>query len=302
MMTINEYHTYLAIALTLGAAVCFLIIYLRYRRDMAELLHLPDDVDPECVPLCDALNAMPYIVTTSSCCGHSIRPFRVFFETKSFKALAQVAYHADSCHSGGRGWQVIANTDCSAKPHGFLLEGPKGDYDGANRIAEAVRHGLLDEPQPQAKIGRHGVFHDSAVTTGGIGSAVVIVLAGLAWLAYNYNAKPKPIAVAAQPVAPSQPVAPATYVLQPVTAISSTLEIIPQERCWIQRSKDDAPDFARVLDKDQHFHYSFSKWTVIRDGCPGKLTFKRDGQIVHPTPEPGHKEDVEVVRLGESVE
>jgi|SRR5580693_4254536 hypothetical protein len=36
---------------------------------------------------------------------------------------------------------------------------------------------------------------------------------------------------------------------------------------------------------------------TVRDSCPGELTFERDGKMVHPTPEAGHRHDVEVVAI-----
>jgi len=38
-----------------------------------------DRMDKECVPLCDALNALPGIRTIESCCGHGQHSFRVYF-------------------------------------------------------------------------------------------------------------------------------------------------------------------------------------------------------------------------------
>ena len=35
------------------------------------------DMDPECIWLCDVLNALPGIRTFESCCGHGAHPFRI---------------------------------------------------------------------------------------------------------------------------------------------------------------------------------------------------------------------------------
>jgi len=45
------------------------------------------DMDKECVPLCNALNAVKGIITTDSCCGHDKNPFIIFFKATSFKGL-----------------------------------------------------------------------------------------------------------------------------------------------------------------------------------------------------------------------
>lgn len=40
----------------------------------------PDDLDPACYNLCIALNALPGVVTTGSCCGHGRDAFRIFLK------------------------------------------------------------------------------------------------------------------------------------------------------------------------------------------------------------------------------
>jgi tRNA(Phe) wybutosine-synthesizing methylase Tyw3 len=98
----------------------------------------PDDMDKECINLCNALNSIKGIQTVESCCGHGKHGYWIFFHTKSFVALSKVAYYAMTCHSGASGWQVVANTDGRMKRYLFLLEGPSGDYEGAEKIAKAI--------------------------------------------------------------------------------------------------------------------------------------------------------------------
>jgi len=40
----------------------------------------PSDMDVECIPLCDALNSLPGIQTSESCCGHGSHNFGVAFK------------------------------------------------------------------------------------------------------------------------------------------------------------------------------------------------------------------------------
>jgi hypothetical protein len=47
-------------------------------------------MDPECVPLCDALNALSDIETISSCSGHGSNPFRIWFTAKTLESLRPV--------------------------------------------------------------------------------------------------------------------------------------------------------------------------------------------------------------------
>lgn len=44
-------------------------------------------MDKEIVDLCDAMNALPGIETTDSCCGHSSSPLEIFFKVTSEEGL-----------------------------------------------------------------------------------------------------------------------------------------------------------------------------------------------------------------------
>lgn len=99
-----------------------------------------DGIDPECVSICESLNAMPGIRTTSSCCGHGKHPFRVFFVAETLEALPLPAYWLGGCHCGFCGWNLIAYTDCGMCPIRFVVEGPVGAeaYQQAKEIAKLM--------------------------------------------------------------------------------------------------------------------------------------------------------------------
>jgi hypothetical protein len=108
-------------------------------QQVAQAVTLPADLDPECRELCEALNLMPGITTTSSCCGHGRTPYRIFFTAESLDDLPAVCWCADRCHSGQEGWRVFVVTDCAMKPPDFVLEGPVGAYAASAEIAELCR-------------------------------------------------------------------------------------------------------------------------------------------------------------------
>ena len=58
-----------------------------------------DAMDSECIALCDAINAVPGLCTTSSCCGHGRRPFRVSFQCIDLTHLPILLYYVESCHA-----------------------------------------------------------------------------------------------------------------------------------------------------------------------------------------------------------
>lgn len=118
-------------------------------------------MDAECIPICDAINRIPRLRTVESCCGHSQEPFRVFIEATSFHALADLCYCVDWCHSGARGWRVIAYTDCSAAPNRFILEGPAGDFAGADQIAALISEQFPERKKVKSRGGRRRQKHVS---------------------------------------------------------------------------------------------------------------------------------------------
>lgn len=107
----------------------------------------PTDLDPECLDLCVAMNKLPGVRTTESCCGHAddlsrpySGPYMIFFMVDSLEALPPLLYYTDACHSGCVGWRVIVYTDCSMAPARFMLEGPKGKqaYQDSKEIAKCI--------------------------------------------------------------------------------------------------------------------------------------------------------------------
>lgn len=98
----------------------------------------PEDMDPECLDLCRALNRAPGIETIESCCGHGRSPYHIWFKAKNMKSLPLVLWAFDLCHCGIPGWYVLAKTDCAMSPVVFMVEGPLGDYKGSRKIAALI--------------------------------------------------------------------------------------------------------------------------------------------------------------------
>lgn len=102
---------------------------------------LPENLDPECRALCEAMNALPGIQTVESCCGHGKGPFRIWFTASSLKALPRLVYYTVPCHVGFL-WRCGVTTDCGMSPVLFLLESVEvGDvaYKEAGEIAAELR-------------------------------------------------------------------------------------------------------------------------------------------------------------------
>lgn len=99
-----------------------------------------EDIDKECVPLCDAINSLKGLFTTCSCCGHGKEHFRIWFKTESLRCLPDLLYWLDVCHTGFRGWKTEVYTDCAKSPVTFMIEGPIGEeaYIQSKSIAELI--------------------------------------------------------------------------------------------------------------------------------------------------------------------
>jgi len=97
-----------------------------------------DRMDKECVPLCDALNALPGIRTIESCCGHSKHSFRVYFLVDGTSSMQGLFFLtrlsvADVVHDG-----ILPTVFC-------LSSGPaKGQeaYDQVSSLIDNVNHHL----------------------------------------------------------------------------------------------------------------------------------------------------------------
>jgi hypothetical protein len=100
-----------------------------------------NDMDKECIELCDAMNFLSDIRTIESCCGHNKTPYQIWFRAKNLKALPKLLYYFDGCHCGFYGWKVLVTTDCGMSPVTFCIEGPVGEqaYSESKKIAELLR-------------------------------------------------------------------------------------------------------------------------------------------------------------------
>jgi peptidyl-tRNA hydrolase len=130
----------------------------------------PAGLDPECRLLCVALNRLPGITTWSSCCGHGRDPYRIWFDVTHLAALEPVISIAKEDTS--ERWRIIS-WDSLLAPICFVLEGPQGDYAGAERLAQAIdrwcrpglravvcRVGRADEVRSAHEVARRGEKSD----------------------------------------------------------------------------------------------------------------------------------------------
>jgi len=54
-------------------------------KKLAANIEYDGRMDKECIDLCNAMNSLPGIETTESCCGHGASPFMIFFRVHDSK-------------------------------------------------------------------------------------------------------------------------------------------------------------------------------------------------------------------------
>jgi len=118
-----------------------------------EFLLLLPQMDVECVLLCRAINHMPGVETTESCCGHGERPFTVWLKAARLRDLAVLARAIDRRYGGPSTQMPLWNdwilsveaSDFPEKGVSLLLFSRmmgKAAYEQADRIAENIEYWL----------------------------------------------------------------------------------------------------------------------------------------------------------------
>lgn len=124
----------------------------------------PADLDSACLNLCIALNALPGIKTTTSCCGHGREPFRVWLDFEDqVQSLGSITL--SRCLSGryynyapgelrlDPQWRLyLGDTE---GPVGFILEGkPMAADTPSHEPAEKLALNLLEHVTSDFKLAR----------------------------------------------------------------------------------------------------------------------------------------------------
>lgn len=111
--------------------------------------HYPDDMDIECVKLCDVLNDLAGIRTCSSCCGHGDRPYRIFFTTVLVEHLHPILRAIESS-----AWRVEISWSNGTGIALCMLQGPVGTADipgGANDLATWIKQDHSNAELPEQR-------------------------------------------------------------------------------------------------------------------------------------------------------
>jgi len=79
---------------------------------------LPDDMDIDCICLCELLNMLPETYTVESCCGHQHKSFCVWFHCGSIEVLSRLGRAVERNYSDGK-WEIIVDSS-DTNPYGLF--------------------------------------------------------------------------------------------------------------------------------------------------------------------------------------
>lgn len=101
-------------------------------------------MDPECIPLCAAINELDGFATFESCCGHGRKPFWIWLDVDKPDFTGSKFYEFvrafNKWYGGEVGWKVMLD-HIEATPERAVLwiEGPPGAYESSYKIADYIR-------------------------------------------------------------------------------------------------------------------------------------------------------------------
>lgn len=127
-------------------------IEIKQNKDMEETIDNYDgNMDKECIHICDALNSIPDVRTTESCCGHCKDRFRIFFTCDNPHSLAIIARVFDRRYIGtSQPWYVELQTKDDGAYDYFIHSETKYDSEevmmkDVNQIIENIEHWCDDK-------------------------------------------------------------------------------------------------------------------------------------------------------------
>lgn len=84
-------------------------------------------MDEECIDICDALNTLPSVETTESCCGHGTNPFMIFLTVTDMYSLSILSRSFDKRYIGTSiPWHIeLFSADNGCPKFGMYLHSEK---------------------------------------------------------------------------------------------------------------------------------------------------------------------------------
>lgn len=136
----------------IGTIKGFAVKIKQNKEDMEEKKDNYDGyMDKECIHICDALNSIPNVQTTESCCGHCRDRFMIFLTCDNPHSLAIIARVFDRRYIGtSQPWHIELQTKDSGAYDYFIHSETKYDSEevmmkDVNQIIENIEHWCDDK-------------------------------------------------------------------------------------------------------------------------------------------------------------
>lgn len=104
--------------------------------DINKVPALPDDMDQECVDLCNTLNTLPGVSTFESCCGHLEYRYSVWFFCDSIDSLSRLGKVTERNYSDGN-WEVVVDST-DTHPYGVFWLRSKEPFTSSDDMNESM--------------------------------------------------------------------------------------------------------------------------------------------------------------------
>ena len=72
-------------------------------------MKLPNDIDKECIELCNALNSLPSVRTFESCCGHLKDIYSIWFFCTNIDTISRLGRTVSHNYSDGK-WELLVDS------------------------------------------------------------------------------------------------------------------------------------------------------------------------------------------------
>ena len=89
-----------------------------------ETIKLPEDIDKECIEICNVLNRLPGTETFESCMGHGKHEFWVFFRCYNIDTISRLGRAVNKNYSDGN-WEIIVDSTDTKPLRNFWLRSKK---------------------------------------------------------------------------------------------------------------------------------------------------------------------------------
>lgn len=107
-------------------------------KRLDDIPRLPQDIDYQCIELCNFLNSIPGVQTFESCCGHCKERFSIWFFCDSIPALTRLGRATERNYSDGK-WEIVVDSTDN-HPYGVFWLRSKEPFTSYQEMEESTEN------------------------------------------------------------------------------------------------------------------------------------------------------------------